>query len=221
MSLLLWHHQLVTVSYHGVHVHQPIPELLILGLKLLQTEDKEIIELNYCILIIQFSFFLVAHIVFPTCYTFCYGLLYYCNITLSCGDERRVHLVTLIKNVAENANWNERETLTDKGRVRQRERETETTVSSSMKGFTSCTLCDVSKLNVRCWRGSEQTSGLLQFRKTVLIFTLFWNTKSNVWLDSFCVIGATSGRSRPQLVRHRRVVTTSRPDAQRFNVPAT
>lgn len=36
MPLLLRHHQLVAVRHHGVHVHQPIPELLVLRLKLLQ-----------------------------------------------------------------------------------------------------------------------------------------------------------------------------------------
>lgn len=40
MPLLLRHHQLVAVRHHGVHVHQPIPELLVLRLKLLQTGKR-------------------------------------------------------------------------------------------------------------------------------------------------------------------------------------
>lgn len=119
--------------------------------------------LSEIIVVIQFSFLPVIHIVFPTCSIFCYGLLYYCNIASSCSYGRRVHLVMLIKNAAEIANWNEQETLRDKSRVRQRKKGenwqkavvwTETTLFSSMKGFTTCTLCDVGKLNVRVWRGS-------------------------------------------------------------------
>lgn len=40
MPLLLRHHQLVAVRHHGVHVHQPIPELLVLRLKLLQAGEE-------------------------------------------------------------------------------------------------------------------------------------------------------------------------------------
>lgn len=40
-SLLLGHQQLMAVRYHGVHVHQPVPDLLEVRLQLLQTENKQ------------------------------------------------------------------------------------------------------------------------------------------------------------------------------------
>lgn len=39
MSLVLRHQQVMAVCHHGIQVHQPIPQLLVLGLKLLQTEE--------------------------------------------------------------------------------------------------------------------------------------------------------------------------------------
>lgn len=54
-----------------------------------------------------------------------------------------MHLVMLIKNAAENANWNERETLTDKERKQKTEKkdvsscQTKTKIFSNIHLFTS------------------------------------------------------------------------------------